>query len=142
MNMKIELTASDIVAIIAEKYGVSPDDVTVTTEEKCEGYGPMEHYSHVACATVNIKDTKELRRIALDQEKPKPLTVEELRDLADHGEEYGSPIWVEDLMCNELVACITDIYDNKVVAIWAVEQWFVENQYGVTWHAYRNKPVR
>jgi len=70
----------------------------------------------------------------------KPLTYDELFKLAE-SEEYGCHIWVKDLTHPyDIVACITDIYFEEVVAIWAVEQWYRGIEYGETWLAYRYKP--
>lgn len=69
-----------------------------------------------------------------------PLTYEELLKVAE-SEEYGSHIWVKELVSPyDVIACVTDIYFNEVIAIWAVDEWFSSEYYGETWLAYRYKP--
>lgn len=69
-----------------------------------------------------------------------PLTYDELFELA-YSEEYGSHIWVKELISPyDAMACVTDVYDGEVVAIWAIEQWYRGREYGETWIAYRYKP--
>lgn len=68
------------------------------------------------------------------------LTYEELLKVAE-SEEYGSHIWVKELVSPyDVIACVTDIYFNEVIAIWAVDEWFSGEYYGETWVAYRYKP--
>lgn len=69
-----------------------------------------------------------------------PLTYDELFEVAE-SEEYGSHIWVKELVPPyDVIACITDIYFNEVIAIWAVDEWYSSEYYGVTWVAYLHKP--
>lgn len=69
-----------------------------------------------------------------------PLTYEELLQVAE-SEEYGSHIWVKELIePYDIIACVTDIYFGEVIAIWATDEWYSGEYYGETWLAYRYKP--
>lgn len=50
MKVRYQLDREDLAAIVAEKYGVKPEAVTVTAEEKWIGHGPMESVVHVPVA--------------------------------------------------------------------------------------------
>lgn len=80
---------------------------------------------------------------------PKPMTKEELQEIADKDDSLGSHIWVKDLRHNQLIAAITDITNEGVVAVYCANQksqsvdglgYFIEKDYGVTWLAYATEP--
>lgn len=54
MIAKLTLDARDIAAVIAEKFGVRPEDVSVSAEKKSVGYGPTEDEIWVPEAFVTI----------------------------------------------------------------------------------------
>lgn len=68
-----------------------------------------------------------------------PLTLDELRDIAESGE-YGAHIWVKDLVVGDVVAAVTNGFRGQVVAVWAIDEYYWEQDYGKTWLAYRYKP--
>ena len=76
-------------------------------------------------------------------ESNEPMTVEELREVAE-SEEYGAHIWVKDLAYHDVIAAVTDrMPPYGVVALWSYgihEPEFTERNYGKTWLAYRHKP--
>ena len=57
MKTFIELNEKDIAAIIAEKFGCSPNDVTVHVEKSYAGHGHME-YEVLSCHAKVTKKTE------------------------------------------------------------------------------------
>ena len=84
-----------------------------------------------------------LKEVEIDQFKNDPLTLEELRTIAE-SEEYGAHIWVKDLADRDVIAAVTDhMSPYGVVALWSYgvhEPEFTEKNYEKTWLAYRSKP--
>lgn len=96
--------------------------------------------------------TREMFKIAADalrekaeREDPKPLTLEELRQMD------GEPVWVCDLGDKDFVHCCVvqistplkyqDIDHYNSALIPGVEHdWYSFGEYGKTWIAYRYKP--
>lgn len=67
------------------------------------------------------------------------LTLQELKDM--YNAEDG-PIWVHYGVA--IIPAILDYYDGKLIAIWDAEgkdEGLWEDTYGVTWIAYRHRPI-
>lgn len=81
--------------------------------------------------------------VEIDPVKNEPLTLEELRTIAE-SEEYGAHVWVKELADHDIIAAVTDhMPPYGVVALWSYgvhEPEFTEKNYGKTWLAYKNKP--
>ena len=87
----------------------------------------------------------ECLREKVDRENPKPLTIEQLRQMD------GEPVWVADLREPDQSGCCV-IYADKVslpiygdkyctAAIPGIENtWYAFNTYEKEWLAYRHKP--
>lgn len=60
--MKIKLNKTDIERIIADKFGVQPVQVTLTTEETMEGYGVDEHIVHTPVVYVDGLNPSDISR--------------------------------------------------------------------------------
>lgn len=91
---------------------------------------------------LTILRQQEPKGVEIDQLKNAPLSLEELRKIAEDGV-YGAHIWVKDLIDNDIFAALTDIWtDRGVVAVWAASEdsLFEERNYGRTWVAYSHKP--
>lgn len=56
MIARITMNAEDIAAVIAEKFGVRPEDVSVAAKKTLVGYGPGEDEIWVpeACLTIPL----------------------------------------------------------------------------------------
>lgn len=50
VKVRYQLEREDLAALVAEKYGVKPEAVTVTAEQRWTGHGPMESVVHVPVA--------------------------------------------------------------------------------------------
>lgn len=98
--------------------------------EEAPGKGSRECYL-LAIAAIREK---------AEREDPKPLTLEELRQMD------GEPVWVKPRNADrgEGEWCVICLYYNKLdfdASIPGVESyWYPSNEYGKTWSAYRHKP--
>lgn len=59
MKKIVELDIEDIKKIIAEKFGVEPNEVELTIKKRTVGYGMGEHEKDVLECRVELKDKKE-----------------------------------------------------------------------------------
>ncbi len=80
----------------------------------------------------------------MDTKRNQALTLEELKDITFEAE-TGPHIWVKHLFSEHVSAAIMDIHDDYgYVAVWCAgneSDYLTENNYGVTWLAYLEKPV-
>lgn len=79
-------------------------------------------------------------REKLEREDPKPLTIEELKQM------QGEPVWVKPLNADAVKGkgqwCVIDFYKNSFDALipGIDNTWYESEDYGKTWVAYRHKP--
>ena len=88
------------------------------------------------------RDTEAKRRRT--EQKPQPLTIEELQEFIDSDEE-DSAIWVKDIEYDHFTRALLDWdRDRRIFAIWHGDKdtsdFPIEKDYGKTWLAYRTKP--
>lgn len=77
-------------------------------------------------------------------ERNDPFTIEEMHREMDAGDFAGLHIWIKDHECPSFpFAGIIDRYCGKIVGIMGANWekcFFIEEDYGKTWTAYRHKP--
>ncbi len=77
-------------------------------------------------------------RLERQRDNPKPLTIEELRQM------NGEPVWVKPLNAAKDKGewCVTDFYKDSFDALipGIDNTWYESKDYGKTWEAYRHKP--
>lgn len=61
MKIKIELCKLEIEAIIAEKYGIDPRDVSLKVENRPTGYGIGETIEHCPVAKIETNNSNAAR---------------------------------------------------------------------------------
>lgn len=128
----------------------------MTTEEAIKYfYGAVENKSVLSAAmsmddakvldmVVRVYEANELALIALrekaERDNPKPLTIEELRQLDEE------PVWVKPegttagygMWCEVIYNRLTRRVEALIPGV--EHTWFEGDEYGETWTAYRRKP--
>lgn len=84
------------------------------------------------------------KAIEAAEQKPQPLTIEELQEFIDSDEEDNA-IWVKDMKHDYFTRALLDWdRDRGIFAIWHGDKdtsdFPIEKDYGKTWLAYRTKP--
>lgn len=79
------------------------------------------------------------------EQKPQPLTIEELQEFIDSDEEDNA-IWVQDMKYDHFTRALLDWdVDRGIFAVWHGDEnasdFPIEKDYGKTWLAYRTKPT-
>ena len=102
---------------------------------------------HVALEALREKQERdtEAKRMRTEQ-KPQPLTIEELHEFIDSDEEDNA-IWVKNMKHDYFTRALLDWdRDRGIFAIWHGDKdtsdFPIEKDYGKTWLAYRTKPER
>lgn len=63
VKTKIELDDNDLKKIVAERFGVSENNVRFKIESVTRGYGPMETTDHIAACVVEKDGDDELCKL-------------------------------------------------------------------------------
>ena len=78
-----------------------------------------------------------------ERDNPKPLTLDELREVSEQNEFCGAHIWIKDLKIGWVTVAITDeTAKDGIIGIWCADtnDVYHEKDYGETWLAYRTRP--
>jgi len=90
-----------------------------------------------------LRDLLDAWEAECERDNPKPLTLDELREVSEEDEFGGTHIWIKDLNNGWIASAITDITtQDGVIGIWCADanDVYREKDYGKTWLAYRYKP--
>jgi hypothetical protein len=106
--------------------------MSMTTEQAAAWFEERSHNTPMPGARAMYEIAAAALREKADREHPKPLTIEELKEM------IGEPVWLDGFEWRVIYGVST--ISGSLCLATGFDCWIPLDGYGETWFAYRHKP--